>query len=473
MNKVEKNALKILKIFKKAGFEAFFAGGYVRDKILGRSIHDIDIATSANLKQIEEILSKNNIKVIHLGDKFGVLGALIDEIVFEVATFRTEFGTIDFRHPKKVKFGVSPKEDVQRRDFTINGMLATCYLTSVRQAQKEGAAVFKINKFWAIDWVGGLRDLEKKLIRFIGKAKDRIKEDALRMLRAVRFACQLDFEIEKEGKKAIKENANLILKLSSERQREELTKILLSHRADKGFLLLDELGLLNLLLPEITELKKIPQPKIFHAEGNAFIHTIKILKALPKNSSLELAWAALLHDIGKSKTMLTPEKHGVDRIRFSGHDVVGAKMAEKICRRFKMSNEQTEKITWLVRNHMIFFNFLNMRIARQRRLMHHPYFSDLLELYRLDIIASVPSYKGKILPPNFKTYNKIKKIYEEELARPPEPERLLSGYEIMDILNISPGPLVGEILEKLKDAQLEGEVKTKKQAIEFVKKFKK
>jgi len=474
---IERNGKRIVKIFRQSGFEAYFAGGYVRDRLLEREINDIDIATSADLETIEKLLIKNKIKVVYLGEKFGVLGALIGKTVYEVATFRTEFGTLDFRHPQKVKFGVTAKEDALRRDFTINGMFADKSQTPKTKFQNfeiQGARIKRFKWGTVIDFVGGLEDLDQKLIRFIGDPEERIKEDALRMLRAVRFASQLNFKIESKSFKAIKKNVRLIIKISAERIRDEIEKMLLSPKPQKAFLTLDRLGMLKIIFPEIADLKKIPQPKIYHAEGNAFQHIMEILKDLPKDALADFRWAALLHDIGKTPTMQTPEEHGTDRIRFSNHDVVGAKMAEEILKRMKFSNARIEKITWLIRNHMIFHNFLKMRIARQRRLMQNPNFSELLLLYKTDAIASIPSTpEGKILKPNLRLYYIIEDIYKKELARPPEPKKLISGHEVMRVLKIDPGPRVGSILEQIRDLQLEGKLKNKKQAINFIKKIKK
>ena len=455
MNKIEVNAIKLIKLLRKAGYEAYFAGGYTRDKILGRRINDIDIATSAALSEIRKILAKNKIRILEIGEKFGVLGALIDKNVFEIATFREEFGTEDSRHPRKVKFGVTAREDTSRRDFTINGMF---YDPIQRKT---------------FDFVDGQRDIKKKLIQFIGTSDDRIKEDALRMLRAVRFAAQLDFVLADEAESAIMKNRNLILKISNERIRDEIEKILVSANPARGVLMLYRLGLLELIFPEIMALKEIPQPKFYHAEGNALDHIIEMMHDLPRESGTDFRWAALLHDIGKAPTLQTPEKDGTDRIRFSNHDVVGAEMAENVLRRLAFSNERIEKITWLISHHMVFHNFLFMRVARQRRLMQNPYFRELLLLYRTDAISSIPSTpEGKIRRPDLRVYNIVEKIYEEELARPSEPERLLNGKEIMKLLRISPGPKVGKVLEELRDLQLEGKLKNKKQAIDYLKKYK-
>ncbi|MDD5731904.1 MAG: CCA tRNA nucleotidyltransferase [Patescibacteria group bacterium] len=484
MTKIENHSIKIVSILNKAGYTAYFAGGYVRDKIMKRKVNDIDIATNAKPAEIKKVLDKNKIKHIEIGESFGVIAAVIPltkntNEIFEIATFRQDFGVSDSRHPQKVKFSSDPREDAVRRDFTINGLFATNQKISNIQYPISKQFSISNTQFSIIDFVGGLADIKSKTIRFIGDPNERIKEDALRMMRAVRFACQLDFQIEPKSFEAIKKNHDLIKKVSQERIRDELNKIMASNSPRWGMELLDETGLLEYIIPELIAGKDAPQPANYHFEGSVWNHTLLSLDKLTKvptvlkNKGYDhvLALAVLLHDIGKPATIMLPKETG-DRIRFNSHDVVGAKMAASILRRLKYSNEETDKVFWLIRNHMLFSSLFKMREAKRIRFLTHPWFPDLLKVFWVDANSSVRSFKGKPLPPELFAYNKGKTFLEKEKKKPRLPKPFLRGENIMKIMGITSGSkLVGEILRKIYDAQLEKKVKTKKEAMDLAKKL--
>jgi poly(A) polymerase len=457
MTKAEQNAVKIVKILNKAGYTALFAGGFVRDKILKRKTNDIDIATDAKPLEIKKVLTKNKIKFIEIGEAFGVIAAVIPvsknkNQIFEIATFRQDFGVDDNRHPKKIKLISDPKEDAVRRDFTINGLFS------------DNGKV--------IDYVNGINDIKSKIIRFIGDPDERIKEDALRMLRAIRFASQLDFDIEKESYNAIIKNKNLIKKVSDERIREELTKILISNNKRRGFEQLEETGLLDLIIPELSKAKLTPQPKNYHFEGNVWNHTLLALEKTRVNDPI-VCWAVLLHDVGKAFTIQMPEDDKKDRIRFNGHDSEGAKIAEKILRRLKFGNDEINKIGWMIKFHMLFSNLFKMREARRIMYLADPRFPALLELFWVDANSSVRSTaSGRVLPPELSAYNRAKKILEAENNKPRLPKPILRGDAVMKLMGIKSGnKQVGDILAQIYDLQLEKKIKTKSEALKMAEKL--
>ncbi|HRY60389.1 MAG TPA: CCA tRNA nucleotidyltransferase [Patescibacteria group bacterium] len=457
MTKLETNAVKIVKHLESAGYIALFAGGYVRDKILKRATKDIDIATNAKPEEIKKVLTKNKIKFIEIGEAFGVIAAVVpktkkESYIYEIATFRQDFGSIDSRHPKKIKLINDPKEDAVRRDFTINGLFL-----------KDGKV---------IDYVNGLADIKAKVIRFIGNPNERIREDALRMLRAIRFASTLNFDIEKNSYDAIVKNKELIKKVSAERVREELTKILTSDNKRRGFEQLEKTGLLNLIIPELSNAKLTPQPKNYHYEGNVWNHILLGLEKSRTNDPI-INWAILLHDVGKAFTLMMPSKGSGDRIRFNGHDSEGAKIAERILRRLKFGNDEINTITWMIKFHMLFSNLFKMREARRIMYLADPRFPKLLELFWVDANSSVRSTpSGRVLPPELSAYNRGKKFLEAENNKPRLPKPLIRGDVVMKIMGITHGnKIVGEILSKVYDAQLEKRVKTKSEAKKLAEKL--
>lgn len=430
MNK-EKTGRKIIQVLHQAGFEAYFAGGCVRDRERGVVPKDFDIATSATPDKIMQLFPKT----VPLGAAFGVILVIEDEAPFEVATFRKEGEYQDGRHPKKVSFS-TVEQDAHRRDFTVNGL----YL-DIRNDQ-------------VIDLVGGRNDLQKKIIRTIGDPEKRFLEDHLRMMRAIRFAVQLGFEIENETFNAVKKHAKKITLISSERIRDEFIKILTSAQPARGVRLLDETGLAIEFLPELSKMKGVEQPMEYHPEGDVFIHTLLLLEGL-KNAEMELAMGALLHDVAKPNTF----QRAPDRIRFHGHDVLGAQMARDICKRLCFSNDQTDLIASLVLEHLRFKDVFNMRLSTLKRFLSLPRFDLHLEQHRLDCLAS----HGKL-----DAYHFAKEKYEEFLKLPPPPTKLVTG-EDLKLFGFVPGPVFTEILKDVEDQILEGTIKDREQALDYVK----
>lgn len=430
MNK-EQIGRKILTTLQSAGHEAYFAGGCVRDRDRGVEPKDFDIATSALPEQVVELFPKT----VPVGVAFGVILVIEEGVSFEIATFRTEGEYLDGRHPSKVAFATL-EQDSKRRDFTVNGLY------------------FDIKTNQVIDLVEGRKDIQKKVIRTIGEPAKRFQEDHLRMMRAIRFAVQLGFEIEEKTFEAIKVFAKNIEKVSHERIRDELNKTLTSADPARGLRLLDETGLAFYFLPELGKMKGVEQPSEYHPEGDVFVHTLLLLEGL-KNAELELAMGALLHDVAKPDTFT----RGPDRIRFHGHDVLGAQKSKEICKRLAYSNDQTELICSLVLEHLRFKDVFNMRISTLKRFMSLPRFDLHLELHRLDCMAS---HK------NLDAYHFAKKKYEEFLKEPPPPLRLVTGQDLKT-LGFLPGPLFSEIIRKVEDQILEGRINTKEEAIQFVK----
>lgn len=431
MNK-EKTGKKIIENLHQAGFEAYFAGGCVRDRERGYSPKDFDIATSATPDQITHLFSKT----VPIGAAFGVILVIENETPFEVATFRKEGGYQDGRHPNKVTFS-SIEEDAKRRDFTVNGL----YL-DIRNNQ-------------VIDLVQGRQDLQNKIIRTIGDPEKRFLEDHLRMMRAIRFAVQLGFEIEAATYESIKKHAPKIALISSERIRDEFIKILTSPQPARGVRLLDETGLAVEFLPELSKMKGVEQPMEYHPEGDVFIHTLMLLDGL-KNAEIELGMGALLHDVAKPNTF----QRAPDRIRFHGHDVLGAQMARDICKRLCFSNEQTDLIASLVLEHLRFKDVFNMRLSTLKRFLSLPRFDLHLEQHRLDCMAS----HG-----NLDAYHFAKAKYEEFLKEPPPPTKLVTGEDLKG-LGFAPGPIFTKILRDVEDQILEGAILDKDKALDYVKK---
>lgn len=427
-------AAAIVRKLQQHGYVAYFAGGCVRDALLSIPPKDIDIATSANPEQVQDLFQRT----VPVGIQFGVVRVLIDEMDFEVATFRSDGVYLDGRRPADVRFS-TPKEDAMRRDFTINGMF------------------YDPGSDHLFDYVSGREDLSRKLLRAIGQASKRFAEDRLRMLRAVRLAATLGFEIEAETWSAIKKEAQEIAIVSPERIREELLKIMVNPHRLRGFDLLDQSGLLAVILPEVEALKGCDQPEQFHPEGDVFVHTRLMLGLLAPDASAEQVLAVLLHDIGKPPTRSFDQ---VDqRIRFNGHDRVGAEMAEKVMTRLRFPRQEIDLVVEAVRNHMIFKDVRQMRPAKLRRFMARPHFAIELELHRIDCAGShgdLDNYQFLL--------NKASEFSQEPLI----PPRLVRGDDLIS-MGLSPGPRIGQLLEAIQTAQLEGEVKTRTEAIELLK----
>jgi poly(A) polymerase len=354
----------------------------------------------------------------------------------EVATFRSDIGYSDGRHPDEVRFSKDPGEDVARRDFTINGMLLDPLSGEV------------------IDLVGGKKDLAAGVIRTIGDPGLRFAEDKLRMLRAVRFAARFGYVIDAGTFEAVKKLADQVLLVSRERVRDELTRMLTEGQGHKAFLLLDETGMLGYVLPEIAAMKGVAQPPEFHPEGDVFVHTLMLLDHLPSPCPATLAWGALLHDVGKPPTF----RVAPDRIRFDDHVAVGVKMAEEICRRLRFSNGDTAQILALVGNHMRFGQATRMKESTLKKFMRMPAFEEHLALHRADCLASHR---------NLATYEFIQRRRAEIPPEKMRPSPLVTGYDLIAEGHL-PGPKFREILDAVEDAQLEGRLLSRDAALEFV-----
>jgi tRNA nucleotidyltransferase/poly(A) polymerase len=429
-------ATSVVRRLRERGHIAYFAGGCVRDALLGFSPKDIDIATDAHPEQVEQIFTRT----VPVGAKFGVIRVLENEREFEVATFRSDGAYLDGRRPETVSFS-SAEEDARRRDFTINGMFYDPIADTV------------------VDYVGGREDLERRVIRAIGAAQLRFGEDRLRLLRAVRFAAVLNFEIEGKTWNALREEAKEIHAVSPERIRDELIKILADARRLRGFDLLDTSGLLEQILPEVSALKGCQQPPQFHPEGDVFVHTRRMLEFLPADAPALLALMVLLHDIGKPPTQTCDPAEG--RIRFNGHDEVGASMSVAVMERLRFSTDEIETVAGAVRSHMMFKDVPKMRPAKLRRFMARDNFPLELELHRVDCLSSHGDLE------NFEFLLQKEKEFQNEPLIPPP---LVNGHDLIS-LGLSPGPRFGEILEKVQTAQLEGEIRSREEALALVRKL--
>src|SRR5437879_4984779 len=424
-------ANSICDTLRRNGYQALLVGGCVRDLLLGREPADYDVTTDATPEQIVALFPDS----VAVGAQFGVILIPRDGLKVEVATFRSDVGYSDGWDPDSVVYSKMPQEDVQRRDFTINGLL-------MRHGTGE-----------VLDYVGGQTDLKAHVIRAIGEPDRRFTEDKLRMMRAVRFAARFGFEIETETFRAIRRHVAEIPQVSPERLRDELTKMLTEGAARQAFELLDETWLLQQVLPEIGAMKGVEQPPQYHPEGDVWIHTRMMLEGLPQNASPTLAWGVLLHDVGKPPTFQSAAETG-DRIRFNHHVEVGVRMAETICRRLHFYNDDTEQIVALVGNHMKFGAVEEMRASTLKKLVQLPRFEDHLPIHRLDCLSSHR---------HLDSYEFVQRFLE---VTPPEqvrPERLLPGDDLL-AMGFRPGPVFAEILRTLEDAQLEGRINTREEA---------
>ncbi len=477
MLNAKQHAAEIVRSLRECGYQAYFAGGCVRDLLLGREPADYDVSTDATPRQVMQIFPQT----FAVGEQFGVVlvpfkadttkdtkeregdepartesfegrvvpgamgGSGKQRYLFlppslrksvEVATFRSDVGYSDGRHPDEVRFSNDPREDVERRDFTINGMMLDPATNEV------------------LDFVGGRNDLKAGIVRAIGEPERRFAEDKLRMLRAVRFAARFDYQIDPATMAAIQKLAPKIHQVSCERVREELTKMLTEGRARRAFELLDTTGLLPEVLPEISAMKGVEQSPQYHPEGDVFVHTLLLIEKLQAGCSKTLAWGALLHDVGKPPTF----RVAPDRIRFDGHVEVGVKMAAEICRRLRFSNYETDRILALVDNHMRFADVQRMKQSTLKKFLRLPAFDEHLELHRIDCLSShgqLDSYE-----------------YSREQLRslPPEairPTPLITGRDLIEA-GYEPGPRFKEILTAVEDAQLEGRLTSREAAMEFV-----
>jgi poly(A) polymerase len=478
MQGAQQAAIEIIRRLRKAGHQAYLVGGCVRDLLLGREPADYDVTTDATPDAVMRIFPET----WAVGAQFGVVlvpipsltsepgeatGAEngeagtdssnsevpgVNELVrsagtksgaIEVATFRSDIGYSDGRHPDEVRYSRDPREDVERRDFTINGMMLDPLLDDPLRSG-------------TLDYVGGQKDLHAGVVRAIGEPERRFTEDKLRMLRAIRFAARFQYRIEAETFNAIRKLAREIQQVSRERVRDELTKILTEGRAREAFLLLDESGLLEQVLPQISAMKGVEQPPQYHPEGDVFVHTLLLLEQLPHPVSPTLAWGALLHDVGKPPTF----RIAPDRIRFDGHVEVGVAMARDICRRLRFSNEDTEQILALVNNHMRFGDALRMKESTLKKFIRLPHFDEHLALHRIDCLSSHKDLSA------YEYVREKMASFPEEAVRPAP---LITGNDLI-AAGYLPGPRFKEILTEVEDAQLESRLNSRDEALQFVKK---
>jgi len=421
---------------QKAGFQAFLVGGCVRDILLEREPADYDVATSATPDQVLTLFPDG----IAVGAQFGVIAVPRDGAKVEVATFRSDLGYSDGRHPDQVVYTSSPEADVKRRDFTINGL------------------VMQHNTGKVLDYVDGQADLRAGIIRAIGEPSRRFAEDKLRMLRAVRFAARFGYEIEYATFTAIRKQAREISHVSAERIREELTKLFTEGAARRGFELLDQCWLLPIVLPEIAAMKGVQQPPQYHPEGDVWTHTLLMLEGLPPGTTPTLAWGVLLHDVGKPATFRPAAETG-DRIRFDGHVEVGMAIGRKILQRLRFSNDDTEQILSLVEHHMRFKDVERMRPATLKRFVRLPRFDEHLTLHRLDSLSSNR---------HLEAYEFVREFIKNTPSEVVRPAKLVTGQDILN-LGYTPGPIIGKILEEIEEAQLNDELHSRDEAISFVK----
>ena len=448
--KAREAAVQIVQTLRSRGHQAYLVGGCVRDLLLSRDPADYDVSTDAVPDEVMKIFPRT----WAVGAQFGVVLVPIPGAeecnppdahphshhhgCIEVATFRSDGTYTDGRHPDAVRFSKDPREDVQRRDFTINGMLLD-----------------PLNNDQVLDYVGGRADLEASTIRTIGDAARRFSEDKLRMLRAVRFAARFEYQIEPATMQAVRQLAPEIRVVSRERVRDELTKMLTEGHARRAFELLDESGLLIEVLPEVAKMKGVEQPPQYHPEGDVWIHTLLLLEKLPENCSPTLAWGALLHDVGKPPTF----RVAPDRIRFDGHVDVGVRMTERLGRELRFSNDELDQVSALVANHMKFSEVTRMRESTLKRFMRLPRFDEHMALHKMDCLSS----HG-----NLELYDFVKEQMERTPAEEIRPEPLISGKDLISA-GYQPGPQFKPILAAVEDAQLEGRLHTREQAMAFVK----
>jgi poly(A) polymerase len=427
-------ATQIASDLKSHGHQAWLVGGCVRDLVLGPEPKDYDISTDATPDELLKIFPKAQL----VGAQFGVI--LVDAV--EVATFRSDHSYQDGRHPTGVTFEKDPRQDVLRRDFTINALLLDpAFLASSTSPASQ-----------VVDYVGGLNDLRNHIVRAIGDPAQRFEEDHLRMLRAIRFAARFGFEIEPVTMAAIQKMHQRIARVAPERVRDELIRILTEGGARRGFELLDASGLLNDVLPEVAAMKGVRQPPEFHPEGDVWTHTLIMLEGL-QSPTPALALGVLLHDVGKPGTFRI-----ADRIRFDGHVELGERIARDILTRLRFSNADIEQVVALVANHMRFAHVHQMRESTLKRMLRMDHFDEHLELHRLDCTSS----HG-----NLENYELARIRFEQSPAEVLRPQRLLTGDDLIEA-GYAPGPDFSRMLEAVEDAQLESRIQTTEQAMDLI-----
>lgn len=436
-------SIQIIQTLRANGYYALWAGGCVRDMLLGHKPKDFDIATNAKPDQIEALFKDTKA----VGKAFGVILVKSDGHEFEIASFRDESDYQDGRRPSKVEFA-SDYEDAMRRDFTINGMFYDPVEDQI------------------IDHVGGQKDLDLKLIKFIGSCEERILEDHLRILRAIRFKNTLGFQYHPETYQALKKHAALIKKISNERIQDELNKMLICKNRVNAINDLEDLGLLDLILPEIQAMKGVAQPHQYHQEGDVYNHTILALSKMPEDLPLSYYWAILFHDSGKPKTYAENDK----RITFYNHANISAEIVTKRFSELKFSVNFIKHVEFLCKYHMNLFQILEMSYKNQVKWFLKPWFLDLLEIHKYDTLGTEPS--------DISMYLKIKDLYHttvknlEAKLEDGKLIKLISGEDIMEILKLKPSKKIAEILEEIQDLQIEDKIKNRNEALEFIKNYK-
>lgn len=431
-------SVEIIQKLHSAGHKAYWAGGCVRDMLLGTEPKDFDIATSAAPEEMEKILGGVLEKVIPVGKQFGVMIGVKNGHHFEIATFRSDSGYSDGRRPDAVEF-TNAYEDAARRDFTINGMFYDPVEDEI------------------LDYVGGQKDMEARLIKFIGEPEKRILEDHLRILRAVRLKSQLKFQYHPSTWNALQKHAALLVDtVSNERIGAELSRMIMLSSAHECFEDMEDLGILKVIMPEIQRLKGVAQPAQYHQEGDVWDHTMLALASLAPTASLPVRWATLFHDAGKPDTFELKE-----RIRFDGHVNVGEKVARTVLTRLKFPRKVVDEVCWLVLHHMMMVPLVEMPEGKKRKWFLHPSFLNLMAVFKADAAGTMPS--------DLSLYNQIDDLYTQTLSaipRPPKP--LITGNDIMKELAIKPGKKVGELLDEAYELQLEGTLKTKQDALKWL-----
>ncbi len=436
-------ACEVLNILTENGYEAYFIGGMVRDLLLGRDSADFDLATNATPDQILGLFAES--KHPDTSVAYGVTRVSLEDFEFEIATFRKDIDTGQGRHKTKVEFA-NLEDDVERRDFTIN------------------ALAFDPKNNTIIDYVGGVKDIEDEIIRFVGDPKSRIEEDPLRLLRAIRFKNRLGFQYDPDTEKAILSavQEGFLGQISQDRLNTELTKMLIDPSREIAFFDLDRYGILDLVLPEISAEKQVAQPEQFHAEGDVFKHQTLLLDNLPQNPSKILVWSALLHDIGKPLTQTLPNpENSHDRIRFNGHAEVGSRLAVEILHRLRFSQKEIEAVEWIIANHINITQISNnSKRSTQFRLFSHPYFPELLALLEADSKASLRAGPNGLVP-DMSKYQEINDLYSNFLKIPQEQKTNLKeaigidGKFLITHYGLKQGPLIGRLLHRLETMYLD------------------
>jgi poly(A) polymerase len=428
-------SIKIIEKLRSHGHEAYWAGGCVRDILLGIEPQDYDIATSAKPDEIEDILEETK----PVGKEFGVILVIEKGHAFEVATFRSDSGYSDGRRPDAVLF-TDEKEDALRRDFTINGMFYDPIEDRV------------------LDYVQGQKDIDAEIIRFIGNPHERILEDQLRILRAVRFKNNFNFQYHPDTYKALKNHAALIERVAPERIQHELNRIIEGNNRAEAFEDLSELGILKHIIPELEDLRGVPQPREYHQEGDVWDHTISALNECDDHASRDVKWAVLFHDIGKPETFKI-----ADRIRYDHHCSISQEIAHKIMKRLKFPRRDMQEIEWLIEHHMMMQPLLDMDEGKARKWFLNENFLNLMQVFEADAKGTIPT--------DLSMYEKILERYRKVLKDMPEgkPKPFVTGKDVMRICDLEPGEKVGEILEEVYEKQLAKQLTSRAEAIDYLK----